>query len=268
MIVHICTTCGAHFPPASQQPAACPICVDERQYIGAGGQRWTNPAAMRRTHRNAWRSYEPDLLGIGTEPAFAISQRALLVRTPQGNILWDCIAFLDEATITLVRALGGIAAIAISHPHYYSAMADWAEAFDCPVWLHAADRAHVTRPFERLRFWSGPTHALAPGITLINAPGHYDGGTMLHWASGAEGQGALLSGDIIQVVPDRRFVSFMYSYPNLVPVNAATVRAIEAAVAPFAFDRIYGAWWDRVILGDAKQVVARSAARYIAAIRL
>ena len=48
---------------------------------------------------------------------------------------------------------------------------------------------------------------------------------MLHWAGGADGRGALLSGDIVQVVPDRRYVSFMYSYPNLIPLPAAAVEA-------------------------------------------
>ncbi|MCX7380284.1 MAG: MBL fold metallo-hydrolase, partial [Alphaproteobacteria bacterium] len=109
----------------------------------------------------------------------------------------------------------------------------------------------------------GATHALADGVTLFNAPGHYDGGTMLHWAAGADGHGALLTGDIIQVVPDRRFVSFMRSYPNLIPLNAATVRAIAAAVELYPYARIYGAWWDRIITHDAKSRVAASVDRYL-----
>lgn len=266
MQAHICATCGAQFPPAGAPPAACPICVDERQYVGAGGQRWTTSAAMRRTHRNAWSELEPGLLGIGTMPSFAIGQRALLIRSPGGNVLWDCISLIDEATVTLVRALGGISAIAISHPHFYTGMVDWADAFDAEIVLHAADQAHVMRPSPRIRTWSGPRHELRPGLTLLNAPGHFDGGTMLHWAGGAGGQGALLTGDIIQVVPDRRHVSFMRSYPNLVPVSAATVRGIVGAVEPYAFARLYGGWWDRVVAGDAKAAIARSAARYIAAV--
>ena len=43
---------------------------------------------------------------------------------------------------------------------------------------------------------------------------------MLHWPAGANGKGALLTGDIIQVVQDRRYVSFMRSYPNLIPLGA------------------------------------------------
>ena len=89
---------------------------------------------------------------------------------------------------------------------------------------------------------------------------------MLHWAAGAEGRGVVLAGDIIQVVSDRRYVSFMYSYPNLIPLPAGAVRRVVAAVEPFAYDRLYGAWWERVVDRGAKAAVAASAARYVAAI--
>jgi len=141
-------------------------------------------------------------------------------------------------------------------------MVEWARAFECPVWLHAADSAHVMRPDPALRFWEGAVHALGDGITLVNAPGHFDGGAMLHWRDGAGGRGALLTGDIIQLLPDRGRVSFMRSYPNLIPLPARTVSAIEASVAPFAFDRLYGAWWDRVMPTGGKAAIAVSAERY------
>ncbi len=134
------------------------------------------------------------------------------------------------------------------------------------MYLHAADWQWVMRPDEAIVFWEGELKALGEGLTLIRCGGHFAGGTVLHWAAGAEGRGVLLSGDILQVVQDRRYVSFMYSYPNLIPLSAAAVRQIAAAVRPFAFDRIYGAWWGRVVREDAKAAVERSAARYIAAI--
>jgi len=255
----LCIACGTQFPPAAAPPPDCPICTDERQYVPATGQRWTTVEALAAGHTNTWRAYEPNLLALGTVPAFAINQRAFLLRTPHGNVLWDCISLLDEATLALVRGLGGLAAIAISHPHYYSSMADWADAFDAPVWLHEADRAHVVRPSPRLRFWSGDCHGLLPGLTLVNAPGHFDGAAMLHWA---EGGGVLLSGDIFQVMPDRS-VSFMRSYPNLLPLPARTVRAMAARMQPYAYERIYGAFWGREILADGKATVARSVARYL-----
>lgn len=86
-------------------------------------------------------------------------------------------------------------------------------------------------------------------------------------SAGADGKGVLLTGDTIQVVSDRHFVSFMYSYPNLIPLPAREVRRIVATVAPYAYDRIYGAWWDRVVRGGAKTAVSRSADRYIQALQ-
>lgn len=261
MPAFICVTCGTQFALSDAPPAACPICADERQFVPQGGQNWTTLERMRGTYFNAWHRYEPDLYGIGTAPAFAIGQRALLLRTPAGNVLWDCITLIDDVTIELVRALGGIAAIAISHPHYYSAMVEWAHAFDMPVWLHEADRAHVMRPDPALRFWSGTSKRLLGDLTLINAPGHFDGGTVLHWPGGAGGRGALLSGDIVQVSPDRATVGFMRSYPNFIPLGPGTVQRIADAVRPFAFERVYGAWWDRCIMADGKAAVERSVAR-------
>jgi hypothetical protein len=267
MPAYICVTCGSQFSPSENVPSACPICEDERQYLPVGGQRWTTLDAMRRGYFNAFRQHESNLMGVGTTPAFGIAQRALLLRTPQGNVLWDCISLIDDATVEIIRALGGVSKIAISHPHYYSSMVEFAHAFGATIWLHAGDREHVMRGDPSIHFWSGETHALGDGITLVNAPGHFDGATMLHWAAGADGRGALLSGDIFQVVPDRKHLSFMRSYPNLVPLSAGVVRRMDAVMQPFSYDRIYGAWWDRVIETGAKQAVATSVARYLRWIR-
>jgi hypothetical protein len=90
----------------------------------------------------------------------------------------------------------------------------------------------------------------------------------LHWASGAESQGLLLSGDIIQVVADRRWVSFMYSYPNLIPLPAAEVARMRDVVTRYNFEKLYGAWFATIVGRDAKNAVLRSADRYIHALGL
>ena len=66
---------------------------------------------------------------------------------------------------------------------------------------------------------------------------------MLHWPAGANGKGALLTGDIITVVQDRRYVSFLRSYPNLIPLGASAIRRIVERIDPFSFEQIYGGWW-------------------------
>jgi glyoxylase-like metal-dependent hydrolase (beta-lactamase superfamily II) len=267
MMHYICVTCGTQFAATAVAPTNCPICQDERQYIGWDGQKWTTLAELRKSHHNIYKPEEPNLTGIGTSPSFAIGQRALLVQTPQGNLLWDCITLLDEPTVAVVKALGGIQAIAISHPHYYACMIEWAHTFDAPIYLHAAEEQWVMRPDASVQFWQGETKSLFGDLTLIRCGGHYEGGQVLHWPDGAEGKGVLLTGDILQVVSDRRYVSFMYSYPNLIPLSASKVQKIVAAVAPFTFDRIYGAWWGRVVMTGAKTAVTRSATRYINALR-
>jgi hypothetical protein len=262
----ICTACGTQYPESASPPAQCTICEEERQYVPPRGQTWTTLQSLAVGHRNSMHEHEPGVTGIGTEPHFGIGQRAVLVRTPAGNVLWDCIAFLDAATVTAIKALGGLRAIAISHPHFYTTMAEWAHAFDCPVYLHAADRAWVMRPDPAVRHWEGDTHMLWDGVTLIRCGGHFPGGTVLHWAGGAEGKGIVCAGDILTVATDRKWLSFMRSYPNFIPLSAREIEHIGQAMAPFSFETIYGHYFDRVIAHDAKSVVEKSVARYIAAI--
>lgn len=181
--------------------------------------------------------------------------------------MWDCISLLDEETIARVDELGGISAIAVSHPHFYSSAVEWAEAFGAQVYLHHADRQWVMRPHSALRFWEGERLELHSQITLIRGGGHFEGSTMCYWPGGAAGKGALFTGDTIHVVADRRWVSFMASYPNLIPLPATKVAAIQRAVEPYTFDRIYGAWWDRTVATNAKAIVRHSAERYIKAIQ-
>ena len=176
-------------------------------------------------------------------------------------------SFLDEATVRAVRELGGISAIAISHPHYFSAMVEWSRAFDgAPIYLHEADRHWVQRPDAAIQFWSGSTRLLVDGVTLIHTGGHFEGFQVLHWRDGADGRGVLLSGDQPQVCPDPRWVSFMWSYPNYIPLSAAKVRAIAEILKPWEFDRLYGAFWPSVVPSDAKGVVHRSVERYLNAV--
>ncbi len=262
----ICVTCGTQHAPARRPPPECAICADERQYVGHDGQRWTTLEELRRDHRANLREEEPGLTGIGSRPSFAIGQRALLVRTGSGNVLWDCLAPFDEEVARAVEVRGGIDAIAISHPHYYTTMVEWGRAFGAPIHLHAADRRWVMRPDPAIVHWDGERLELPGGLTLLRLGGHFAGGTVLHWPGGADGRGALLSGDIVQVVADRRWVSFMRSYPNLIPLPAATVAGIAAALEPWPFERLYGAWFGRVVAADAKAAVRRSAERYVRAV--
>ncbi len=264
---YICVTCGTQYPESILPAEHCVICSEERQYIGWGGQLWTTMEELRAGHRNQLQPEGPGLVGIGSDPVFAIGQRALHLKTAAGGFLWDCISLVDDATVAAVQRLGGVTGIAISHPHYYSSMVDWSRALGgVPVYLHAADRQWVVRPHPALVFWDGDAIEVAPDVTLVRCGGHFAGGTVLHWAGGADGLGALLSGDVIMVARDRRTVSFMYSYPNYIPLNEAAVRRVGEAVEPFEFEQIYGGWFGQNVLEGGKQAVRYSVRRYLTAI--
>ena len=261
-----CEQCGAQSPQAAAPPASCLICEDERQYVNWKGQQWLTREALAERQKIVWRD-DLGILGIGLEPSFAIGQRALVIREPDGCVMWDCIPLATREAVEHVRSLGGLKAIAVSHPHYYGAVADWSEAFGgAPIYLHGDDRQWVTRPHPAIVPWTGDSHGISDDIVLIRAGGHFAGGTILHWRAGAEGRGALLTGDIAMVAMDRRSLSFMYSFPNYIPLNAGAVRRIAQAVAPLAFDRIYHAWWGKNIEAGAKAAFDASVARYLAAI--
>jgi hypothetical protein len=258
----VCVTCGTQYPPASTAPDRCPICLDERQYVGHGGQRWTTLAELAASHATRIEKLEPGLVAIGTEPAFAIGQRALVTR----GLLWDCITLLDDRGAAAVEAAGGIDAIAISHPHYYSSMAEWAERFDVPVLLHEADREWIMRPSPRVELWSGERLRLSDQHELVRLGGHYDGGTVCVWHAGAGGQGCLLAGDIVQVAADRDWASFMYSYPNMIPLPAREIRRMREVIETLRFESVHGAFWGQNIARDGQRKVLASADRYLAAL--
>lgn len=262
----ICATCGVQQPEPDDPAMPCPICTDERQFIPAGGQVWTNGDELSRGHTVEMQQKAENLWSLRIKPAFAISQRAFLIRTPAGNVLWDCISLLDDATKSAIDQLGGISAIAISHPHYYSAMADWGRTFDVPVHVHEADADWVLQKDSCIDLWLGETLSLDGGATIIRCGGHFDGASVLHAGDLLGGRGALFSGDTIQVLPDRKHVSFMRSYPNYIPLNAAQVERICAAVEPYSFDTIHGAFDGRTIETGAKEAITRSAQRYLSAI--
>jgi glyoxylase-like metal-dependent hydrolase (beta-lactamase superfamily II) len=262
----ICTACGMQYAESTAPPAQCLICEEERQYVPERGQTWTTLEALAQSHVASTRDYEKHVIGIGSQPAFAIGQRALLLRTDAGNILWDCVAPLNAETVTMIEGLGGIDAIAISHPHFYTTMVEWARAFTARVHLHSADKQWIMRPDPAVELWEGETLQLWDGVTLIRCGGHFEGGTVLHWSGGANGRGVVCSGDILAVTTDRKWLSFMRSYPNFIPLSARAVKRIGQAMTPFSFDVIYGHYFDRVIVKDAKQVLEKSIARYVAAI--
>ena len=212
------------------------------------------------------REEEPGLTGFGTVPGFAIGQRSLLLRTDDGNVMWDGISLLDDATVAAITDLGGIDTICCSHPHFYGSIVEYRR------------RVRRPHPHSRRRSSMGPASLRSHRVLRRRGGLGIGRDAGAHRRSlrrrcrgalgrGADGKGALLTGDTITVVMDRRWVSFMWSYPNLIPLDAGTILAIADRVGRFRFDRIYGGWWGRIVIADGAEAVRRSAERYVARIQ-
>lgn len=266
MTHHICTTCGTQHAGGDRPPAVCRICLDDRQYVGWDGQQWTTHDELVTT-LHARIEPDGDLLGVGIHERFAIPQRALLLETDVGNVLWDCISVVTPQAIEAIGAAGGIDMIAISHPHFYSSMVEWSDAFGgAPILLHAADREWVSRTSPAIEWWTGDERVLSPTVRLVHLPGHFPGSSALHWTDAPRGRRALLTGDSLLVGADRRQVSVMHSVPNHVPVGPDVIVDLRHRLDGVPFDDLYGFAWGGNIVGDADAAVGESLDRYLGAI--
>lgn len=258
----LCATCGVEYD--RPLPQTCPICADERQYVPATGQAWTDLQTLEaQGHRVEVTEVEHDLLGLTVSPAFGIGQRSLVVTTPHGTLLWDPVGFLDDQAVAAILAHGPVLAIAASHPHMFGAQVQWSRRLGgAPVLVNARDRAWIQRADRVIALWDDD-HEVAPGLTLHRIGGHFPGSAVAAWDAGARGRGALLVGDTIFPNPDRRTLGFLRSYPNRLPLSAGVVRRIASDLARLRFDRVYGNFAN-AIEADAAAAVATSAARHIA----
>jgi glyoxylase-like metal-dependent hydrolase (beta-lactamase superfamily II) len=263
MTVWLCATCGLEHADTERPPESCAICSDDRQYIPRTGQRWTTLPEVQVDRHAQISEMEPDLYGIAITPKVGIGHRPLLIRTPSGNLLWDPPGFVDDVLVTEIKRLGGIAAIASSHPHLTGVSVTISHLFgSVPVWYNADDQRWIRRPDEVIRLWRDHQDVL-PGLTVVQCGGHFPGSAVLHWPAGANGRGAIMTGDTIRPNADWHTVSFMRSYPNLIPLPPRSVQKIAAAIAPLAFDRIYGGFEGELIDTNGADAVQSSARRYI-----
>ncbi|RIJ76683.1 hydrolase [Nakamurella silvestris] len=262
MTIWTCFTCGIEHPDTPRPPANCAICDDERQWVPPSGQQWTTQAELIEAgYTTHVRELEPDLYAITVEPELAIGHRGLLVRTPAGNLLWEPPGYINEQVVDEVRGLGGVAVISASHPHLTGASIQWSHAFGgVPVLVSAADQQWIRRPDPAVELWSGVREVL-PGLSFHQCGGHFAGSSVAHWPAGAQGRGALLTGDTILPGPDGKSVSVMRSYPNRIPLPERAVRRIQDTVRPLTYDRLYSAFV--VVDTGAHQIVERSLDRYV-----
>jgi hypothetical protein len=194
-----------------------------------------------------------------------IGQRALLIRTDAGNLLWDPTGYVDNALAADVAALGGLAAVASSHPHMFGVQVEWSRRFGgVPVYVQSADREWVQRVDPVISYWDEEIEVL-PGVLLHRIGGHFPGSSVAHFR-GADGRGILLTGDTVAGTPDEHWVSFLRSFPNKIPLSAGVVSKVADRLQRLDYDRLYDNFAGQV-LADASTWVRRSADRYIAWVR-
>ncbi|KAH6711487.1 beta-lactamase-like protein [Leptodontidium sp. MPI-SDFR-AT-0119] len=266
----ICNMCGTQFDEESRTLLTrCRICDDPRQFVPPTGQSFTTMAELKKgPYKNKWKKFDEDedrFWMIYTEPQFAIGQRAILVKTPQGNILWDCIAFLDTDTIDWINDQGGLAAIVISHPHYYTTHLEWADAFECPVylawedkgWLNRLDRMGKARTFIEGTEEEIEVRGEKTGVLILKPGGHFPGSLV------CLAYGRLLVADTIVTTPSGKgdwskgpgggadvrpegmnTYVFMWSIPNMIPLNPDDILGVWNVIKKHEFTHTHGAFFD------------------------
>ena len=264
-MIWICETCAVETADVDDPPEVCAICDDERQWVPEGGTRWTTLEKLRADGtRIVITEVEPDLWGLRADPGVGIAQQTMVIRTPEGTLLFDAVGYIDDEAVEFVRGLGPTLAVAASHPHMYGVQTQWAEALDAPVLLADRDSEWLRRT-DRVEFFDD-RREVAPGLTLHRVGGHFRGQTVVEWATGNEGKGVLLAGDAIFTNPDRKTVSFMRSYPNRLPLSGNVVQRLAAQVEGLHFDRLYNNF-GAVVPQDAKRIIRYSADRHTAWVR-
>ena len=258
----ICTACGTQYQQTLATGAVCPICLDDRQAVPDKGQTWTNSEELSDNYSVIIKNLGPDLYELKMAPSFAIGQRALLVLAPSGNILWDCIALINEPTIEFIKSKGGLKAIAFSHPHYYTTMNDWAEIFNCPVYIHQNDEQWIFNKGEKVNLWSGIERELWDSVKIINIGGHFPGSSIL-LVPFLSNEGAILCGDTFYIAPSKKHAAVMYSYPNRIPLPVGEVQRIKEQILNIRFDTIHGFYDYQNIYSDAKRLIQDSLGKYL-----
>ena len=255
-------------PVRGEQCAAgsCPICSDPRQYIRLAGQAWTTLEELSRDHKVVLKD-EDGVLSIGVEPVFGIGQRALLAETPDGNVLWDCVPLVTDEAVAALNARGKVRAIAISHPHFHSAIVEWSRALGgIPIYIHAGNRDWVMRPDPAIVFWEEETKIDPSGCDAD--PLRRSFRRVLGMPLEAQGQ--------TKRCPGRRYIAgrdgqeACQLHVLLSKSLAAQCPCHQSHRArhwqPFEYEQVYSAFWNMRILEDGKEAVARSVERYLKAI--
>ncbi|KAI1111066.1 beta-lactamase-like protein [Nemania sp. NC0429] len=271
----VCKTCGTQFPTADKHSVTtCFICDDPRQYVPPSAQSFVSLDALRSGgYKNVFTPLLGDpgrLIAIHSEPKVAIGQRAILVRTPRGNVLWDCLTLIDDETVAKIKELGGLGAIVISHPHYYSTHLEWARAFDCPVYLASEDRKWLAQQDPEYQIFVSETATDVLGTRALKLGGHFPGSMVMLF------EDRLLIADTIMTTPSGlgnwdvdalgaarerpqgiSSFSFMWSYPNMIPLPPDALEHMWDILKNYEFSGTHGAFPGQDVVKTAREMKQR-----------
>ncbi|TFK49561.1 hypothetical protein OE88DRAFT_1719572 [Heliocybe sulcata] len=292
----ICTTCAAQYSASGLRPYrigeeasgdGCPVCLDERQYVLSTGQAWTSWRELDGKHTMSLQLEPKDsrIIRIVTEPKVGqIGQTPFLLRTSEGSLIWDCGPYLSESMVESILSTTSpsepLLGIAISHPHFFNGSVTWARKLRCKVHICAADREWFMRKDEFVNefveFWEGDVKKFGniphcASLTHYSLTGHFPGSCVLHWDRSHDSSeevsrpktGVLFCSDTFKIAIDRRMMTFMWSYPNYIPLPPKDVQKIWQSIRPYDFDDIYSAWPGDIAYGNGKAKVLKSARRFI-----
>ena len=245
----ICVTCGVQYPDTDRLPGGCPICEDERQYVGWHGQQWTTMAEIARGHR---------VVSRNEEATWSASASSRPLRSASGR----CWCALRTAT-----CCGTVSAARRAGP--------WADRRprrnrrDLPVPPRIS-----TRPTS-----SSPTPSTpASSSRAPTSTGSSDGPRWIElfdddiepvpgspWPASADTStappcctGPLAPTSVARCSPETPSPlcktaigsvscgAFPTSFPSIRPPSSRS----PAESRRFAFDRVYGGWWGRVVVED------------------
>lgn len=257
----VCFTCGTKYPK-DYKGDTCFICQDDRQYVPLEGQKWTSTRQLKGKYSIKITQLKPKLFEFIVEPSFAIGQRALFVISESGNFMWDCIPLIDDQLIQFIKEKGGIRAIGISHPHYYSNMAEWCKTFRCRVYLSKVDKKYVVNPFSKIIYWDNDEIKLWDDIKIIKISGHFPGSSIL-FVPFLSDKGTVFCSDTFYLSPNLKHFSIMYSYPNRIPLPIKEVQNIQKLIEELDFDEVYGFWSHQNLTQKPKESLLKSLSNYV-----
>lgn len=230
-----CTNCGfwqRHFAPPD-----CPVCTDVRNDLPEDGWRFLAEDEVRSTHTGQARQVADDLWEFTTQPGLGLAGSGWLITRAEGNIAFEAAPYYSDDTLDTLRALGGVALLAASHPHGYGALWQLQREFDPEIVAIHRDDLQSTKAF-RVTTPYDDTLELAPGYTLHHVGGHYEGHAALHDAPGRR----LFCGDMFKIDQDAdghsRGISSHKAFHKDIPLTHGEVRRYRDVIATLDFDSV------------------------------